>query len=322
MQIANIWPARIRRSLKYPVGFVPTYDLASTIPGFTTTHHGQVISNLDILCDDNPVIIQHRVHMRNCRIRYLNGSAIQIGEAGARSVLEELDIAHIAKPTSVVALPSDQYAIRADTVHDLQIKRVQVVGGATALEAVDCEELDVRQFAVKDIFGSQAIRLNGCASPHLHGFSVENALADSYTDDLLLLTDCDGAHITHGFLRGNNSPSAAMIKVVNTYAATFEHFEISNFGAVGALCDNSSEVMFKRFNFIDRFTTGQGGRAAPSAFVLFKALDNGTTQLSRNNMYSRIEHNIDGLVDANLLDDDYAAVVDIRRTEFSLKGTW
>lgn len=252
--------------------YVLGFDVSKALQmsdGFTSQYDGQVISGYDILAVNNPVIINHKVVFRNCRIRYKDGHSIQINSGGTGSQLYNLDTACIAIPNAVTPITVSSRGIFLNGAADVSLGRIRTFGGTTSIYAVNSPRLRVRTFRSNSLFGSngegQFLFLDNCPNSIVADFSSSNPLAASYVEDLIFLNNSAGTKIERGLLDGLNSPTAFPINVRNSPYCRLEDIDIVRAGK-GPMLDHSMFTVWRNVRQRDMHTTGQGGRSAPDTY--------------------------------------------------------
>jgi len=250
--------------------FAPELSL-SPVNGLTTTHDGQLISDLLISAYDAPVQINHRVEMRNCHVLYRDAAGVLVNSGGSRSQFRDVITYCSALPNPIAAL-SARYGFELDNADAVVIERLRNNGGSGGLVADNCFNLQLRRLAVHNPFSSSsgaAILLRDCYSSYLRDYGILSSLTTSFAQSGLLLEDCHGINVQRGFVDGNNSVTGWAIEARDSDMCIVEDGQVAHFGGGVAATGNSKNTRFEKIHARDSHVVGQGGRSAPAIKAAF-----------------------------------------------------
>lgn len=259
----------LKRSYISDYIYKPTGRLTQ-VSGFESEYPGQIIEGLDIWAFDNPVILNHKVQFRDCRIRYANGRALIVNEAAADSEIYNLNVGYMGNPRTSppFAVGEGREAFYFDTVTGLSVSRIKFNGGTLGIFGQNCSELKLSNIQAADIFGNGLLSLTDCPEVLLDSFSMVNNPDLCFTEDLIKLYGCDGAVLRNGLLDGSNSVNGYIFNFEQSGNCLVEDVDLVHMGN-GVLTNNCFTNIFRNVRMRDFHATGKGSRSAPAHPELF-----------------------------------------------------
>lgn len=305
-----------QRELIDPFMYAPA-PLLTQVNGLSSEYHGQIIQGLDIWCDANPIILEHEVTLRDCRIRYMNGSALQASVNAANSKIYNIDVGHIALPTSPTLPVLNRESFIFDEVEGLFLSRIKFRGGNLPIRATDCNALRIELIAARNIYGYGLFELINCPDVNIENFSLINDLVKSYAEDLIKLDASHGAQIRRGLLDGSNSVEGFCLNFSGSHDCHVEDVDVMHIGN-GQLIDRGFNNKFINVRYRDQHLTGQGERNDPEATDLFN-FDYDDADTQTGSRFERVKYyNIPAIVsEADLPDPDLHEYVDVIEEDFT-----
>lgn len=244
--------------------YKPTGRLVQ-VSGFESEYAGQIIEGYDIWAFDNPVILNHKVIFRDCRIRYAGGRAMHVTADAADSEIYNLNVGYMGNPRTSppFAVGESREAFFLDAVPGLTVSRIKFNGGSLPIFGENCTELKLDNIQAANIFGNGLMHLNGCPEAVLDNFSMVNDVDACFTEDLIKLYESNGSILRKGLLDGSNSVNGYALNLELSSNCLVEDVDIVHVGN-GNLINEGLANTYRNVRMRDFHSVGKGGRSAPA----------------------------------------------------------
>lgn len=186
----------------------------TVVDGFTTTHDGQDISGLDIWCENNPLIINHRVVGRWFRVHHRHGMGMRINAGGSESRLSDFSVEHVSPPEGTDPFPDftdevGQVNIYGYQAEDVRLDRFKLSHGASGLYLQECDNFHASIVEGGPTHGpfprGQFYQQNECNNCSLTIWSADNPVDASHPEDIINIYASLNAYVGPGLAKGNNA---------------------------------------------------------------------------------------------------------------------
>lgn len=253
----------------YTLAREPLRSLINTV-SFTTSAHGAVFEGLDILANSVSIVLNHRTIFRDCRIRFLMNAAVVGNAASDGSEFNNCQIEYMVTPTPLNSLNAGWVAMSFTNADHVRIRNMSIKGSTAAVVLSGCTDFGADQLRAENLLntadGSRGnfLRATNCPGLELGNFACINDLSNSYTGDLIWLSNCDGAHIYNGILDGNNAPTGAGIRLINSDTCLLENIDAIRMSDSAVDIDSGNHNHLFNVRTRSNNGVGTGGRAAPT----------------------------------------------------------